>query len=123
MENEEKGRNGHDPKEVATGCILKVGFNQTYDSIEAYLKESETFKDHFDDIPGHSVIHRGMKKLTTRYIRKVTNRIICFLKRKQKMLLWTAADSARITTASGMISELKKRKTTRLPEITHRYRY
>ena len=32
------GRRGHESKEVATGCILKVGFNQTYDGIEAYLK-------------------------------------------------------------------------------------
>ena len=90
-----KGRNGHDPKEVATGCILKVGCNQTYDGIEAYLKESETFKDYFDDIPGHSVLHRGMKKLTTRYIRKVTNRIICFLKRKHKNV---AVDSSGFST-------------------------
>jgi len=75
------GRRGHDPKEVTTSCILKVGFNQTYDGIEAYLKESETFKQHFDDIPGHSVIHRGMKKLSIKYIRKVTNRVIRFLQR------------------------------------------
>jgi transposase len=75
------GRRGHDPKEVTTGCILKVGFNQTYDGIEAYLKESETFKKHFNDIPGHSVIHRGMKKLSIKYIRKVMNRVIRFLQR------------------------------------------
>lgn len=76
------GRKGHDPKEVATGCILKVGFNQTYDSIEAYLKESETFKQYYDDLPGHSVIHRGMKKLSIKYIRKVMNRVTRFLRRK-----------------------------------------
>jgi transposase len=75
------GRRGHDPKEVTTSCILKVGFNQTYDGIEAYLKESETFKQHFDDIPGHSVIHRGMKKLSIKYIRKVMNKVIRFLQR------------------------------------------
>jgi transposase len=76
------GRKGHDPKEVAAGCILKVGFNQTYDGIEAYLKESETFKQHFDDLPGHSVIHRGMTKLSIKYIRKVMNRVTRFLRRK-----------------------------------------
>ena len=27
------GRKGHDLKEVSTGCILKVGFNQTYDGV------------------------------------------------------------------------------------------
>jgi transposase len=77
-----KGRKGHDPREVAAGCILKVGFNQTYDGIEAYLKESETFKHHFDDLPGHSVLHRGMTKLSITYIRKVMNRVIRFLRRK-----------------------------------------
>jgi hypothetical protein len=77
-----KGRKGHNPKEVATGCILKVGFNQTYDGIEAYLKESQTFKHHFDDLPGHSVIHRGMTKLSIIYIRKVMNRVTRFLRRK-----------------------------------------
>lgn len=56
------GRKGHAPGEVAVACILKVGFNQTYDSIEAFLKESETFKNSFKSIPGHSVTHRGMKK-------------------------------------------------------------
>lgn len=76
-----KGRKGHDQKEVTTGCILKVGFNQTYDGIEAYLKESETFKNSFDDLPGHSVIHRGMKRLTIKYIRNVMNRVIRFLRR------------------------------------------
>ena len=91
----EKGRNGHDPKEVAAGCILKVGFNQTYDSIEAYLKGSETFKSRFDDIPGHSVIHRGMKKISTNFIRKVTNRVIRFLKRKNMNV---AVDSSGFST-------------------------
>jgi transposase len=76
-----KGRNGHDPCEVAVGCILKVGLNQTYDGIEAYLKESETFKNTFENIPGHSVIHRGMTKLSIKYIRKVINRVTRFLRR------------------------------------------
>jgi len=77
-----KGRKPHDPKEVAAGCILKVGFNQTYDGIEAYLKDSETFKQYFDDLPGHSVIHRGMTNLSIKYIRKVMNRVTRFLRRK-----------------------------------------
>ena len=76
-----KGRKGHDPQKIATGCILKVGFNQTYDSIEAYRKESETFKQHYeDDMPGHSVIHQGMKKLSITYIWKVMNWVTRFLR-------------------------------------------
>lgn len=94
------GRNGHDPKEVATGCILKVGFNQTYDGIEAYLKESETFKTFFDDLPGHSVIHRGMTKLSIKYIRKVMNRVTRFLRRKGMNI---AVDSTGFRTGNSSI--------------------
>ena len=78
------GRRGYDPKIVAICCILKEGFNQTYDGIEAHIKDSETLKQHYNNngLPGHSVIHRGMQKLSTRYIRKVMNRVTRFLRRK-----------------------------------------
>jgi transposase len=93
-----KGRKGHNSREVTAGCILKVGFNQTYDGIEAYLKESETFKQNFDDLPGHSVIHRGMQKLSIRYIRKVMNRVTCFLRRKGMNI---AVDSTGFRTSNS----------------------
>jgi len=95
-----KGRKGHDPKEVAVGCILKVGFNQTYDGIEAYLNESETFRNSFDDLPGHSVIHRGMKKLSITYIRKVMNRVTRFLRRHGMNI---AVDSTGFRTGNSSI--------------------
>ena len=95
-----KGRRGHDSKEVAAGCILKAGFNLTYDGIEAYLKESETFKNYFDDLPGHSVIHRGMKKLSIKYIRKVMNRVTQFLRRKAMNI---AVDSTGFRTGNSSI--------------------
>jgi len=95
-----KGRRGHDSKEVAAGCILKEGFNLTYDGIEAYLKESETFKKYFDDLPGHSVIHRGMKKLSIKYIRKVMNRVTQFLRRKAMNI---AVDSTGFRTGNSSI--------------------
>jgi len=106
------GRNGHNPREVATACILKVGFNQTYDGIEAYLKESETFKNSFDDIPGHSVIHRGMKKLSIKYIRKVMNRVTQFLRRHGMNI---AVDSSGFRTGNSSIwYDIRiKRKNTR----------
>ncbi len=93
-----RGRNGHDLREVAAGCILKIGFNQTYDSIEAYLNESETFKNSFDDIPGHSVIHREMTKLSIKYIRKVMNRVIRFLRRHSMNI---AVDSTGFRTGNS----------------------
>jgi len=107
-----RGRKGHDPKEVAAGCILKVGFNQTYDGIEAYLKESETFKQHFNDLPGHSVIHRGMQKLSIKYIRKVMNRVTRFLRRKGMNI---AVDSTgfRTSNSSTWYDIRIRRKNTR----------
>lgn len=94
------GRKGHDPKKVATGCILKVGFNQTYDGIEAYLKDSKTFKRFYDNLPGHSVIHRGMQKLSIKYIRKVMNRVTRFLRRKGMNI---AVDSTGFRTGNSSI--------------------
>jgi len=95
-----KGRRGHEPREVTAGCIIKVGFNQTYDGIEAYLKESETFKNNFDDLPGHSVIHRGMTKISIKYIRKVMNRVTRFLRRKGMNI---AVDSTGFRTSNSSI--------------------
>jgi hypothetical protein len=78
-----KGRKGHNPQTVAIGCLLKVGFNQTYDGIEAHMKDSETIIQYCTNIPGHSVIQRGMKRLSITYIRKVMNRVTRFLRRKK----------------------------------------
>lgn len=77
-----KGRKGHDPRKVAVCCILKVAFIKTYDGIESHIKDSEIMKQCYDDLPGHSIIHRGMQKLSVRYIRKVMNRVTRFLRRK-----------------------------------------
>jgi len=90
-----KGRKGHDPQTVAIGCILKVGFYQTYDGIEAHLKDSDTIRQRCPDMPGHSVIQRGMKRLSIAYIRKVTNRVIRFLRRKKMNI---AVDSTGFST-------------------------
>ncbi len=106
------GRNGHDPREVTTGCILKVGVNQTYDGIEAYLKESETFKNSFDDMPGHSIIHRGMTKLSIKYIRKVMNRVTRFL-RRQCMNIAVDGTGFRTGNSSVWYDIRIKRKNTR----------
>jgi hypothetical protein len=65
-----KGRKGYDPRRVTCCCLLKIGFNQTYERIEALLKDSNTLKQ-LGKLPGHSVIHRGMQKLSIRYIRKL----------------------------------------------------
>jgi hypothetical protein len=95
-----KGRKSHDPREVAASSILKVGFNQTYAGNEAYLKESETFKNSFDALPSHSVIHRGINKRSIPYIRNVMNQAISFL-RRQRMNI--AIDSTGFRTGNSSI--------------------
>ncbi len=93
-----RGRKGHDPQAVATGCLLKIGFNQTYDGIEAQMKDSEIIKQHYSKIPGHSVIQRGMKRLTITYIRKTMNRVTRFLRRKKMNI---AVDSTGFSTQNS----------------------
>lgn len=93
-----KGRKGHDPQTVAVGCVLKVGFNQTYDGIEAQIKDSEIIKQHYAELPGHSVIQRGMKRLSITYIRKVMNRVTRFLRRKKMNI---AVDSTGFSTQNS----------------------
>ena len=90
-----KGRKGHNPKTVAIGCLLKVGFNQTYDGIEAHMKDSQTLQATCPVTPGHSVIHRGMTRLSITYIRKVMNLVIRFLRRRKMTI---AVDSTGFST-------------------------
>jgi len=78
-----RGRKGYDPRLVAICCILKVAFNLSFDGIEAYIKDSVVLRQHYQHLPGHSVIHRGMQKLSTKYIRKVMSRVTRFLRRKK----------------------------------------
>jgi hypothetical protein len=90
-----RGRKGHDPKTVAIGCLLKVGLNETYDGIEAHMKDSQSLTTCCPVLPGHSVIHRGMTRLSIKYIRKVMNLIIRFLRRRKMTI---AVDSTGFST-------------------------
>jgi transposase len=91
------GRRGYDPRLVAVCCILKIAFNLSFDGIEAFVKDSVILKIYFPSLPGHSVIHRGMQKLSMRYIRKVMNRVVRFLRRKGMDI---AVDSSGFSTTS-----------------------
>ena len=92
-----RGRKGYDPKLVAVCCILKIAFNLSFDGIEAYIKDSMILKKYYQDLPGHSVIHRGMQRLSMRYIRKVMNRVTRFLRRKKMDI---AVDSTGFSTSN-----------------------
>jgi hypothetical protein len=45
------GRKGYNFRLVAICCILKEGFNESYDGIEACAKDSETLKQGYDELP------------------------------------------------------------------------
>ncbi|MCJ2540639.1 MAG: IS5 family transposase [Candidatus Thermoplasmatota archaeon] len=79
----ELGRRPHDPRTVAVCCILRIAFKHTYESIEAYLRRDQHLKrlTRMKRLPGHSVIHRGMDRLSMTYIRRVLRKIIWRLRR------------------------------------------
>ena len=78
------GRPCWSPKVVATCCFIKILFNRTYDGTEAYLNANSLVSKlmHMNSLPGHSVIARGMNKLSMRYIRKVSKYITLHLRRR-----------------------------------------
>jgi transposase len=89
-----RGRPCQDPRFVAFAVMWKVLMCHSYDSIESTMKVHEDLLlQHFnvDRIPGHSVIHRGMQRISTRYIRKVISFLIVKF-RKQGMAV--AVDSS-----------------------------
>jgi len=78
------GRPCWSPKVVATCCFIKTFFNRTYDGTEAYLNANPLVSKllHISSLPGHSVIARGMNKLSMIYIRKVSKYITLHLRRR-----------------------------------------
>jgi transposase len=86
--NKDKRGDPHHPVVVTVFCVLMVMMNRTYDSIEAYVKNSKLLKqllreylDH-KGMPGHSVVYRGMQKLTRNYIKKLNKRLTIRFRRK-----------------------------------------
>ncbi len=80
---EKRGRRPHDPRLVATCCILMVFLGKTYDGIESYVKGSREMKRLFPGrkMPGHSVIYRGMGRLSLPYVRKVMRMVVAKYRR------------------------------------------
>lgn len=91
--NKDKRGNPHDPVVVIVCCTLKIFTCRTYDSIESCVKRDrylqKLLKEYLDKkgMPGHSVIDRGMEKLTQIYIKKLNKRITIRLRRKGMIIL------------------------------------
>jgi transposase len=70
------GRPPHEPKIVVTMCVLKILLRKNYDEMDE-LADDPRLKDILgkEKLPGHSVVHRGMKKLSMEYIRLMSEEI------------------------------------------------
>ncbi|KXB05515.1 hypothetical protein AKJ49_00650 [candidate division MSBL1 archaeon SCGC-AAA382A03] len=89
--------NPHPPQSVIGALVLKIYYSTSYDEIEARLKGmKELFCNTFDTdrIPTHSVIHRGMKKATTEFLRNLLEKTIQKVEEDRR----TAIDSSGFTT-------------------------
>ncbi len=100
-EENEIGRPAH-PSKVVTFCnIMREATNRTYEEIEAYvelIEEKIKKAFHVDNVPGHSVIHRGMQELTMSYIRTLIRLII---KRLRGSGMSIAVDGSGFSTSSS----------------------
>lgn len=106
------GRPCWDPKVVAVCLFMKIFLSRTYDTIEAYLK-SNTFVAqhlHVEQLPGHSVIARGMAKMPTSYIRLIS-RLITFQMRRRGMDVAVDSSGFSLKTSSKWFDIRIKRKS------------
>ncbi|HJH25212.1 MAG TPA: hypothetical protein C5S37_12915 [Methanophagales archaeon] len=80
------GRPCWDPQIVAICVFMKGSICQTYDSIGAYLKSNTLAAQRLcvEQLPGHSVIARGMPKMSMSYIRLIS-RLVTFQMRRRGM--------------------------------------
>jgi len=117
-ERNQTGRPAWNPRTIALCCFLKIFLNRTYDGIEAYLKVNHLVRKliHADDLPGHSVIARGMEKLPMSYIRKVNRRFVLRLRRRG---MDVAVDSSgfRLRSSSSWFDIRIRRKSKRRDHI------
>lgn len=95
------GRPSHESRIVAAMCVLKEAFGHTYDSLEAELTRNPLVKQFLgiDYLPGHSVVHRGMKKLPMWWIKALNKKLRVKLRRKINVIV----DSSGFTTRNSSI--------------------
>jgi len=83
-EENKLGRPGHKPKVTAGMLFLKGSFDHTYNSAESELCNNQLVEKALgtNSLPGHSVLHRGMKKLPASWI-ALLNRLLIFRFRRK----------------------------------------
>ncbi len=90
----------HPPHSVIGALVLKIYFDVGYDGIEAKLRGMKEFfckTFDVDRVPTHSVIHRGMKKTSTKFLRKLLEKTILEVEEDRR----AAVDSSGFATRSS----------------------
>ena len=108
------GRPCWDPKVVAVCLFMKIFLSRSYDGIEAYFK-TNTFVAHhlhLEQLPGHSVIARGMLKMPTSYIRLIS-RLVTFQLRRRGVDIAVDSSGFSLKTSSNWFDIRIKRKSTK----------
>jgi len=108
------GRPCWDPKVVAVCLVMKIFLGRTYDTIEAYLKSNTFVAQHLqvEELPGHSVIARGMEKMPTSYIRLIS-RLVTFQMRRRGMDVAVDSSGFSLKTSSKWFDIRIKRKSSK----------
>ena len=90
-----------DPRIVAVCVFMKVSLCKTYDGIEAYLKANTLAAQRLgvEQLPGHSVIARGMPKMPMSYIRLIS-RLVTFQMRRRGMDVTVDSSGFSLKTSS-----------------------
>lgn len=113
-ERNKLGRRSHEPKVVAMCCMLMIFLNKTYDEIESYCKINSELHRLLgtSELPGHSVMHRGMKKLSTSYVRWTITRVI-FKYRRQGLTVAVDGTGFSLSSSSKWFDIRVRRTNTR----------
>jgi transposase len=108
------GRPSWDPKVVAVCLVMKIFLGRTYDTIESYLKSNTFVAQHLqvEELPGHSVIARGMQKMPTSYIRLISW-LVTFQMRRRGMDVAVDSSGFRLKTSSKWFDIRIKRKSSK----------
>lgn len=76
-EIKKRGRKPHNPTVVTLLCLLMVSLNLTLDGIASEMKDPRIKQLlNVEKLPSRSALHRGMQKLSQKYIRKFNNYIV-----------------------------------------------
>lgn len=99
-----------------TACCVKLFSGDTYEGAESECKNNKKFKELVGEAPTHSVIHRGMQKLTKQYIKKLNKRLTVRFRRKGISIALDASGFKQRT--SSLWYDIRIKKKSRKKDFT-----